>query len=97
MDPVKPTFCTRPSSSADSSPEYVVGPSAITVTRTSSGTPPAWNSAMSAVAIAGETSPGFHTTALPQSSAGTRYQDGTAVGKFAAVMTSTRPDRACGR
>ncbi len=65
VEPVNPTFCTSPSSRARSSPAYVVGPSAITVTRTSLGTPPAWNRAVSAVAIAGDTSPGFHTTLLP--------------------------------
>ena len=36
-------------------------------------------------------SDGFHTTALPHSSAGTMYQDGTAAGKFAAVMTAATP------
>ncbi len=91
VEPVKPTFCTRPCSSTVSSASYVVTPSATTVTRTSAGTPPAWNSEVSAWAIAGETSAGFHTTLLPHSSAGTRYQDGTAAGKFPAVMISAVP------
>ncbi len=36
-------------------------------------------------------SAGFHTTALPHSSAGTRYQDGTATGKLPAVMIAATP------
>ena len=46
---------------------------------------------MKAAAIAGVASAGFHTTALPDSSAGTRYQDGTATGKFGAVMMTATP------
>ena len=44
-----------------------------------------------ASAAAGVYSAGFHTTALPHSSAGTRYQDGTATGKFPAVTIATTP------
>ncbi len=36
-------------------------------------------------------SAGFQTTALPVSSAGTRYHDGTATGKLPAVTTATTP------
>ena len=41
--------------------------------------------------IAGAYSAGFQTTALPHSSAGTRYQDGTATGKLPAVMIAATP------
>lgn len=36
-------------------------------------------------------SAGFQITALPQSSAGARYQDGTATGKLPAVITAATP------
>ena len=36
-------------------------------------------------------SAGFHTTVLPHSSAGTRYQDGTATGKLPAVTIAATP------
>ena len=41
--------------------------------------------------MAGAYSAGFHTTALPHSSAGTRYQEGTATGKLPAVMMAATP------
>jgi hypothetical protein len=44
-----------------------------------------------ASAVAGAYSAGFHTTVLPASSAGTRYHDGTAIGKLPAVMTAIVP------
>ena len=44
-----------------------------------------------ASATAGAYSAGFHTTVLPASSAGTRYQDGTAIGKLPAVITAMVP------
>ena len=55
---------------------------------------------MNASAVAGVYSAGFQTTALPQSSAGTRYQEGTATGKFPAVTivatpTGTRNVKSC--
>ena len=40
---------------------------------------------------AGAYSAGFQTTVLPHSSAGTRYQDGTATGKLPAVMIAATP------
>ena len=46
---------------------------------------------MSAWPSAGAYSAGFQTTALPHSSAGTRYQDGTATGKLPAVMIAATP------
>ena len=52
---------------------------------------PATKHSYSAVAIAAEYSAGFQTTVLPHSSAGTRYQDGTATGKFPAVTTAITP------
>ena len=36
-------------------------------------------------------SAGFHTTVLPHNSAGTMYQEGTATGKFPAVMIALGP------
>ncbi len=41
--------------------------------------------------MAGEYSAGFHTTALPQAMAGTRYQEGTATGKLPAVTMAATP------
>ena len=55
------------------------------------GNPACRNSCANASAVAGVYSAGFHTTALPQSSAGTRYHDGTATGKFPAVMMAATP------
>ena len=45
----------------------------------------------SALALAAAYSAGFQTTVLPHSRAGTRYQEGTATGKFPAVITPTTP------
>jgi hypothetical protein len=53
--------------------------------------PPCQNSCASASATAGADSDGFQTTAFPQRSAGTMYQDGTAAGKLAAVTTAATP------
>jgi hypothetical protein len=66
-------------------------PSASTVLSTPSGNPAWTNSSVNAAAIAGVYSAGFHTTVFPHSSAGTRYQDGTATGKFPAVTTAATP------
>ena len=46
---------------------------------------------MNASPIAGVYSAGFQTTALPHSSAGTMYQEGTATGKFPAVTIAATP------
>jgi hypothetical protein len=58
---------------------------------TPAGRPPATQMSCSASADAAVYSAGFHTTALPASRAGTRYQEGTATGKFPAVTTATTP------
>ena len=91
VDPVNPILSTYPASKAASRPAKVVSPLAITTRRTSFGTPPACNSSVIAIAIAPACSAGFHTTELPVSNAGMKYQDGTAAGKFAAVMIITAP------
>src|SRR3954452_8758472 len=91
VEPVKPTLSTRPASSAAASPAYAAGPSVTTVPSTPSGTPAAAKRLVNAAATAGVDSAGFQTTALPHSSAGTRYQDGTATGKLGAVMTTMTP------
>ena len=89
---MKPTLSTRPSSSARSSPANVVRArrpgrrSARRRARRRRGTARA-----SASPSAGAYSAGFHTTALPHSSAGTRYQAGTATGKLPAVMIAATP------
>jgi hypothetical protein len=44
-----------------------------------------------ASADAGAYSAGFQTAALPATSAGIRYQDGTATGKFPAVTMAVTP------
>jgi hypothetical protein len=41
--------------------------------------------------MAGAYSAGFQTTALPQTIAGTRYHEGTATGKFPAVIMAATP------
>ncbi len=88
---MKPTLSTRPSSSARERPAKVCSPSASTRLSTPSGMPPCRNSCASASPSAGAYSAGFHTTVLPHSSAGTRYQDGTATGKLPAVMIAATP------
>src|SRR6266545_4960182 len=91
VEPVNPTLSTSPSSMARSNPVNAVGPSASTMLKTPSGNP-AWRiSWANASAVAGVYSAGFHTTAFPHSSAGTMYQDGTATGKFPAVMITETP------
>jgi hypothetical protein len=88
---VKPILWTVPSSSAFSRPANVWAPSANTTFSTPSGSPDAANSRYIACADAAAYSAGFHTTALPHSRAGTRYHDGTATGKFPAVITAATP------
>ena len=46
---------------------------------------------MSASPSPGVYSAGFQTTALPHRRAGTRYHEGTATGKFPAVMIAATP------
>src|SRR4051812_1222466 len=92
VDPVKPTLSTSPASRDASRPSYVCFPSASTRLSTPSGRPPpCTNSSKRALALAAAYSAGFHTTVLPVTSAGTRYQDGTATGKLPAVITATAP------
>ena len=92
LEPVKPTLSTRPASSACSSPAKVCLPVGVDHVEHPVGSPPPrQNSSWKAAAAAAEYSAGFHTTALPHSSAGTMYQDGTATGKFPAVITATTP------
>ena len=93
VEPVKPILSSVPACSACSSPPKVAGPSANTMFSTPSGRPAAWISSNSAIAEAAAYSAGFQTTVLPQTSAGTRYQDGTATGKFPAVTIGRGPDR----
>ena len=81
----------RPSLRPVSSAAKVCAPSATIVIKISFGTPPAWKISVRASATAGVNSDGFHTTEFPERSAGTMYQDGTAVGKFPAVITKTFP------
>ena len=81
-EPVKPTLSISFSSSARSRPSKALGPSHCTTFSTPSGRPPLMNSRPSASPSAGAYSAGFHTTALPQRIAGTRYHDGTATGKL---------------
>ena len=88
---MNPTLSTRPASSASDSPLNVAAPSACTSCSTPAGNPARTNISYSACALAAAYSAGFHTTALPVSSAGTRYQDGTATGKLPAVITVTTP------
>ena len=69
----------------------MVSPSANTRFSTPAGTPARQASSASARAVAAAYSAGFHTTALPHSSAGARYQDGTATGKLPAVTIIATP------
>ena len=88
---MNPTLSTSPASSACDSPSNVEAPSASTMLKTPSGKPACRNSCASASEVAGAYSAGFHTTVLPHKSAGTRYQDGTATGKFPAVTIAATP------
>ena len=91
VEPVNPTLSTSPSSRACSSPWKATGPSARTMLNTPSGTPPCRMSCENASAVAGVYSAGFHTTELPHTRAGMMYQEGTATGKFPAVMIAATP------
>ncbi len=91
VEPVNPTLSTSPSASARSSPSNAVGPSASTMLNTPGGNPACTKSCASASDVAGAYSAGFHTTAFPHRSAGTRYHDGTATGKFPAVTIAATP------
>ena len=91
LEPVNPILSTTPSSSARSKPANVCSPSASTRLHTPSGTPACNSSWVNASAVAGVYSAGFHTTALPHTSAGTMYQEGTATGKFPAVTIAATP------
>ncbi len=90
-DPVNPTLSMTPAAMPFSSPSKVCGPSASTRFRAPSGNPPAQNSSATAWALAAAYSAGFQVTVLPHSSAGTRYQLGTATGKLPAVMIARDP------
>ena len=91
VEPVKPTLLMVPSSRPLTMPSKVSLPSATTVIKTSFGTPAAWKIAVIASATAGVYSDGFQTTEFPVSNAGMMYQDGTAAGKFPAVIISAVP------
>ena len=92
LEPVKPTLSTRPRSSACSRPgerlravgqhevEHAVGQR-----RRAGRAGPAPRRARA------RTRPASTPTALPHSSAGTRYHDGTATGKLPAVMIAATP------
>ena len=69
----------------------MAAPEAKTSCSTPSGSPTARAIRYSAYALADAYSAGFHTTVLPASSAGARYHDGTATGKFPAVTTTATP------
>ena len=89
---MNPTFCTCPARErAARARRTWSAPSAWTTCSAPAGMPAAAMQRANASAMAGAYSAGFHTTALPASSAGTRYQDGTAIGKLPAVMTAMTP------
>ena len=90
-EPVNPTLSTTPASRARSRPSNVRGPSASTSWNVPTGNPACRISCANASAVAGAYSAGFHTTVLPHSRAGTRYQDGTATGKLPAVTIAAVP------
>jgi hypothetical protein len=69
----------------------VSGPSVSTSWTAPAGMPAARMQRTKASATAGAYSAGFQTTVLPASSAGTMYQEGTAIGKLPAVMTAMTP------
>src|SRR5690348_12319580 len=58
---------------------------------TPGGTPASSNSWTIASDVYGVRRAGFHTTVLPQTSAGAIFQIGTATGKFHGVMSPTMP------
>src|SRR6266545_739733 len=91
VEPVNPILSIAPACSPSSRPANASWPSAKTMLSTPSGKPAAWIRSNSAMAEAAAYSAGFQTTVLPATSAGMRYQDGTATGKFPAVRTATAP------
>ena len=90
---MKPTLSTSPSLQGAVEALERGGAVGVHDVEQPSGRPAATKSRASASAVAAAYSAGFQTTALPQSSAGTRYHDGTATGKLPAVMIDRRPDR----
>src|ERR1041384_4068378 len=67
------------------------GPSPVTRLTTPGGTPASTSACTKLIAESGASSAGLKTTVLPQTSAGRIFQDGTAIGKFQAVMMPQTP------
>src|SRR6516164_5665112 len=66
-------------------------PDPVTIFNTPAGTPASTNNSTSLRAVKLVNSAGFHTTVLPQTSAGAIFQTGIATGKFQGVIRPTTP------
>ncbi len=92
---VEPVALTRGTRRSSASASPMSAPPMTTALRLS-GTPPAFAAAASsrawqARAVSGVFSDGFHTSALPQTSASAAFHDHTAAGKLNALMMPTTP------
>ena len=88
VEPVKEMTFT---SGCDTSGAPVPGPSPSTRFSTPGGSPASWRACTKLTAECGASSAGLNTTVLPQTSAGRIFHDGTAIGKFQAVIIPQTP------
>ena len=88
VDPVNEITLT---SGCETSGAPAPGPSPSTRFSTPEGSPASINACTKLTAEAGASSAGLNTTVLPQTSAGRIFHDGTAIGKFHAVIIPHTP------
>lgn len=88
VDPVNDTTATSGCSTIGAA---APGPSPITRLSTPAGSPASMSVWTKLIAVSGASSAGLNTTVLPQISAGRIFHDGTAIGKFQAVIIPHTP------
>ncbi len=88
MDPVKLTTSTSGDSTSGAPASF---PKPCTTLNTPAGSPASRASRAKAQAVAGASSDGFSTAALPQSRAGNAFQATLAIGVLAAMMSPATP------
>jgi hypothetical protein len=88
VDPVNDTTDTSGCSTMGAA---APGPSPMTRLTTPGGTPASTSVCTKLMAVSGASSAGLKTTVLPQISAGRIFHDGTAIGKFHAVIIPQTP------
>ena len=88
VEPVNDTTATSGCSTIGAA---APGPSPITRFTTPGGNPASINVCTKLIAVSGASSAGLKTTVLPQISAGRIFHEGTAIGKFQAVIMPHTP------